>query len=195
MAAEAAMRHIRLKLKHFLRDRRGFAAIEFAFIGPILVLVYFGTVDIANWYSAHRRLVVAGSTIADLTTQSQAEVTKETIDKFWTGMGPIVAPVDISKVTMTMQAFRKDSNGVNPLWPHSVSGGVACSNDKSPADLAAMGTDEMSDGNDILVVAVCAEIAPLVPLQIFNFDKLKLRYQISMRPRLGKKLDCTNCLP
>jgi Flp pilus assembly protein TadG len=192
MAAEAAMRQTFSTLRSFIGDRRGLAAIEFAVIVPVLVLAYFGTVDIANWYMAHRRLVVAGSTIADLTTQSPGQTSKAEISDFWNGIGDIIKPLKLSDVTLTMRAFRMNGTSVQPLWPYSSGGGGSCSIDPSAAELQSMGTNEMSDGNDILVAAVCTTVSPIA-LQMFGFTAIPLRYQISMRPRLGKTLDCSSC--
>jgi hypothetical protein len=38
----------------------------------------------------------------------------------------------------------------------------------------------------------CTTIAPIA-LQVFGFDRVNMKCRISMRPRLGKTLDCTNC--
>jgi Flp pilus assembly protein TadG len=86
------LRNFSARLVAFLRDRRGVAAIEFAFIAPLLLLLYFGTVDTANWYMAHRRLVLAGSTVADLTTQSATSVKSTDIKSFWDATSRIVDP-------------------------------------------------------------------------------------------------------
>ncbi|MGE3872663.1 MAG: TadE/TadG family type IV pilus assembly protein [Parvibaculaceae bacterium] len=180
------------RIRKFIRDPKGVAAIELAFIAPLLLLLYFGTVDLGNWYMAHRRLVVAGSTVTDLTTQSQGQVTKAEIDAFWNGIGRIIAPLKLANVTMTMRAFRKKDGAVKQQWSYSANGGSACGAAPTAADLAAIGTNEMSDGNDIIVASVCTTVAPIA-LQMFGFKSIAMKYRISMRPRLGKTLDCTNC--
>lgn len=177
------------RLHRFLRDRKGFAALEFAIIAPVLVLLYFGSVDLANWYMAHRKLVVAGSTIADLVTQSPGQVTASEINALWTGIGQIIAPLALSDVPMTLRAYRKTGSTVSQIWTHSQNG--TCGGALSGAQLAAMGTSEMSDGNDILLASVCTTVAPIV-LQAFDWGPKELEYQISMRPRLGKTLDCSS---
>ena len=178
--------------RRFIRDRNAVAAIEFAFIAPVLVLLYFGTVDLANWYMAHRRLVVAGSTIADLATQTPAQVSKSEIDGFWNGIGRIIAPLKLADVKMTMRDFRMKNGAVKQEWSYSANGGSSCGATPSAADLQAMGSSEMGEGNDIVIASVCTTIAPMA-LQVFGFTSIDMKYRISMRPRLGKTLDCTNC--
>lgn len=182
------MRKLADRLRSFRRDRNGFAAFEFAIIAPILILLYFGTVDLANWYMAHRKLVVAGSTIADLTTQSQGQVTASGINALWTGIGQIIAPLQLTDVAMTLRAYRRTGGAVSQIWTHSQNG--TCGGALTGEQLAAMGTNEMTDGNDILLASVCTTVAPIA-LQAFGWTSIPLEYQISMRPRLGKTLDCS----
>jgi Flp pilus assembly protein TadG len=185
------MRLILSRLQRFLSDRKGVAAIEFAMIAPTLILLYFGTVDLANWYITHRRLVVAGSSMADLTTQSPGQVTKAELAQFWTGVGQIIAPLPLSDVRMTLRSFRKNGSSVQQQWTYSASNGT-CGSAPNVAALTAMGANEMTDGNDILVAAVCSTATPM-GLRIFGFTSFPMQYQISMRPRTPKTLDCPTC--
>lgn len=50
-------------------DRRGIAAIEFAFIAPIIVLVLLASVDSVFALTAKRKMALATHTIADLTAR------------------------------------------------------------------------------------------------------------------------------
>jgi hypothetical protein len=186
------MQHLYAKIRGFTRNREGAAAVELALVAPVLLLLYFGTVDLANWYMAHRRLVVAGSTVADLTTQTAVQISKADIDGFWDGIGRIIAPLKSANVTMTMRTFRKKDGGVKQQWSYSAHGGSSCGATPTAAELQALGTVEMTDGNDIVIASACTTIAPIA-LQMFGYGSISMKYRISMRPRFGKTLDCTNC--
>ncbi|MGE0004896.1 MAG: TadE/TadG family type IV pilus assembly protein [Parvibaculaceae bacterium] len=179
-------------IRNFIRDRKGVAAVELALVAPLLLLLYFGTVDLANWYMAHRRLVVAGSTVADLTTQTKEQISKTDIDDFWNGIGRIIAPLRLADVRMTMRAFRKKNGTVRQQWSYSANGGSSCGATPTATELQALGSSEMTDGNDIVIASVCTTIAPIA-LQMFGYGSIDMKYRISMRPRLGKTLDCSNC--
>ena len=56
-------------LKRFLRDTAGLAAIEFAFIGPVLITMYFGVAELPQALLAQRRAAPAASTMGDLVSQ------------------------------------------------------------------------------------------------------------------------------
>lgn len=54
-------------LKKF--DERGIAAVEFALIAPIMVLMLFGSTELTQAITIDRKVTIAASTIADLVTQ------------------------------------------------------------------------------------------------------------------------------
>lgn len=53
------------------KDESGVAAIEFAFIAPIMIAMLIGIVDVSNATSLNWRLVQLNRTLADLTSQAK----------------------------------------------------------------------------------------------------------------------------
>jgi len=53
-----------------LKDRRGVAAIEFSFIAPILVVMFFGTVEFSAAIAIKRDVTNMARTMSDLTSQA-----------------------------------------------------------------------------------------------------------------------------
>jgi Flp pilus assembly protein TadG len=186
------MRKFPARLLAFLCDRRGVAAIEFAFIAPLLILLYFGTVDATNWYMTHRKLVLAGATLADLTTQTATSTTGTDIAKYWQATtDAIIAPLPASSVKVTMRDFRLSGTTSKQKWEYPVATTAGCGVSRDATALQALKNAEMADSNDIVIVEVCTSIEPIA-LKVFGFGTLTVRYQISMRPRLSKTLDCTS---
>jgi Flp pilus assembly protein TadG len=62
-------RSLRLAAR-FVRDRRGIAATEFAVIVPIMLVLFFGVVEVTNGIVAYRDVSIMAHTTSDLTTQS-----------------------------------------------------------------------------------------------------------------------------
>lgn len=52
------------------RDQRGVAAVEFALILPVMVLLYVGVVDMTYAVTANRKVAQVTSAVADLTAQA-----------------------------------------------------------------------------------------------------------------------------
>ena len=54
------------------KDKRGVSAIEFAFIGPVLILAYFGLAELCGAMLAERKASHAASAIGDLVAQASS---------------------------------------------------------------------------------------------------------------------------
>ncbi len=62
---------VRDKFYSFAKNSRGVAAVEFALIAPILLILFVGTVEISLLVSVDRKLSRTSSTIADLIAQGE----------------------------------------------------------------------------------------------------------------------------
>jgi Flp pilus assembly protein TadG len=59
-------------INRFCRDRKGVAAIEFAFVAVPMIITFFGVSEIANYILATRKVSNVASVAADLITQDTA---------------------------------------------------------------------------------------------------------------------------
>lgn len=80
-------------LKRFKDEVEGVAAIEFAFIAPLMLVMYVGTMEISNAVSANRKLSRVSSTVGDLLTQSEC-YTQSTLDDIVKVAEDIMYPYD-----------------------------------------------------------------------------------------------------
>ena len=62
-------KHLALGL---VNDRRGIAAIEFAMIVPIMLVLFFGTVEFSSGVAVDRKVSLTARALSDLTSQSPA---------------------------------------------------------------------------------------------------------------------------
>ncbi|MDF3812310.1 TadE/TadG family type IV pilus assembly protein [Rhodopseudomonas sp. BAL398] len=51
-------------------DRRGVAAIEFVFIVPLMLVMFFGTVELSTGVAVNRKVTLVARTLSDLTSQA-----------------------------------------------------------------------------------------------------------------------------
>ena len=56
-------------VNRFHRDVRGMAAVEFAIIVPLMLTVFFGTIEVSNGVTIDRKLTLAARTLSDLISQ------------------------------------------------------------------------------------------------------------------------------
>ena len=98
-------------IRRFWLDERGVAAIEFAFIAPIMMLLYFGLVEFCQGYMASRRAGHTASIVADLVAQSDATSTQDLAQVFAIG-GLIMRPFSSSELSIRVSSVTRDDKGV-----------------------------------------------------------------------------------
>jgi Flp pilus assembly protein TadG len=87
----------------FARAEDGVAIVEFALIVPVLLLIYFGTVEITSVMRNVRKVDILSRTIGDTLSQRTMPTADEVNDVFQ--VGPIVlAPFDGTGLQMTVSA-------------------------------------------------------------------------------------------
>ncbi len=64
----------RLKIKNFAAAESGVAAIEFAFIFPIMVLLFFCLIDFTGYVSYNRKVAAISGAVADLVSKNRNRV-------------------------------------------------------------------------------------------------------------------------
>jgi len=64
------MQKMSLRVRALLNDRSGLAAIEFAFVFPMMVVMYFGVVELSSAIAVDHKATQVARTLSDLTSQS-----------------------------------------------------------------------------------------------------------------------------
>ena len=107
----------RLSWRRLARDARGTAAVEFAFVMPLMVVLYLAVVVIADGVMASRNLSNLTRTLVDLTskqpTSSQASstpapstaVTSATLDGILAASQTLIYPQPTAQLQMTISAI------------------------------------------------------------------------------------------
>lgn len=109
-----------------LRDRSGMAGTEFAMILPIMILMFFGMLEVSDAMMANRRVANAANTLADLAAQ-ETEVSTSEIDDIMTGVQDMLEPTAGSTVVMKLMSVIRDPSDPNKLvvdWSRDNSGGT-----------------------------------------------------------------------
>jgi Flp pilus assembly protein TadG len=74
-----------------LADCRGVAATEFAVIAPIMLVMFFGTVEFSSGVAVSRKVTLVARTLSDLTSQS-ISVADSDLTNFFTASNAILTP-------------------------------------------------------------------------------------------------------
>lgn len=88
-------------------DRRGFAAIEFALIVPLMLVTFFGTIEISSGVAVDRKVTLLARTISDLTSQSTS-VTDTDITNFFAVGDAVMTPFSPTPIVATITELYVD---------------------------------------------------------------------------------------
>jgi Flp pilus assembly protein TadG len=194
---------IAAKFERFGRDRRGVAAIEFAFIVPVLLVMYFITMEASQAIETSKKVSRIGSMVADLVTQQQS-VQKADLE----------AMMKIG--TSTLQPYNRSS-------PTIIITGIQITDETSPRVLVAwsrklVGTAYSADAavNTITTVPATLRIRntflvrvesdlgykPMITWSANNaqtlgltsvFNNISMSETYYLRPRRSPAIPCNDC--
>jgi len=102
----------RLSVASLLHDQSGIAATEFAVIVPIMLVMFFGTVEFSSGVAVDRKLTLVARTLSDLTSQSPAAVDDSYLKNVFTASIAILAPYSATPTQATLSEIYVDSNKI-----------------------------------------------------------------------------------
>ena len=109
----------------FCSREDGIAAVEAAFVMPVMILLYLGSVELSFGIIADRKLTVATQTVADLVTQYQV-IDDTTIDGIYTAASQIMAPYDNTTLGVDVTGITVDAAGTaKVVWTEHRGAGSA----------------------------------------------------------------------
>jgi len=141
-------------LKKFKKQCEGIAAIEFALLLPVMILVFFGMVEGSDALTVSRRLSNATNSIADLIGR-EPQISKGEVDDVMIGITRILEPTDTSSLVVNLVSVEVDPSDPNKLIVH-----WSRANNKTvpyPAGSQYTGVKDIStlkDPNTLIIVEV-----------------------------------------
>ena len=136
---------IRDGLRRFFIDPQGMVAVEFALIIPVMLTIYFGTVETTNALTAARRVTNVTQTAADLTAQVTTVATSDLNDIFAASTA-ILTPFPTTGLKVTISSITASASNASTTtvaWSKAYGGGTARSTNSSvtlPAGLTTAGS-------------------------------------------------------
>ena len=97
-------------LKRLRADRAGIAALEFALIGPTLILAYFGMVELCGAMLAERKTAHVASSVADLVAQMTTIHDSDMTD-ILSVANTVMSPLPTTALSIRVVSVVSDVNG------------------------------------------------------------------------------------
>ena len=93
--------------RELLADRSGLAAVEFAMIIPIMLLLFFGTDEFSSGVAVNRKVTLMARTLSDLISQN-ISVTDAQFTNFFNASQAILTPYPSAPVNSTISELYID---------------------------------------------------------------------------------------
>lgn len=186
-------------------DRRGVAAVEFAFIAPVLLALYFVTMELTQGIESNKKVSRVGSMVADLVTQ-QSDLKASELDAIMKIGNAIIYPYNRSTPTIEVTGIwigeEKDAEPT-VQWSRKVVDNVY-GNGLEPGTKVSV-PDTLKIGGTFLVqvdaslgyrpvITWAAEKKAAIGLAA-AFDKIEMDETYYLRPRMTTKIACSDCNP
>ncbi|ATU92872.1 hypothetical protein BLM14_15495 [Phyllobacterium zundukense] len=187
--------------KRFLRDRRGVAAMEFAFIAPVLIVLYLGSVEVTSGFDVNKKLGRATNMVADLVTQQQT-ITTDQIKGIMNIAAAILLPYKSDVPQITVTAINIPASGsATVAWSRRMVNS-SFTTPFAAGSTVVIDANLMIPGTSVIRVETSMAYVPLMP---FNFkDTVSTTAGVSTmglsmaktsfgRVRQGVAVACSNC--
>lgn len=191
------------RLRRLWDNRRGVAAIEFALIAPLLLTMYFVTMEVAPAIDTSKKVGRSASMIADLITQQQA-VTATDIEAIMQIGNATLQPYSRTKLTVTVTAIEitdEDAPKVKVSWSRRMEDGAYSR--PFTVDSPTTVPTALKVRNSFLVrVQTKLRYTPMIAWSddakeatglLAAFSEINMGETYYLRPRMSSKVTCTGC--
>lgn len=181
-------------------DCRGIAATEFAVIVPVMLLIFFGTIEITSALTAYRKVTLVARTLSDLTSQSQASVDDTEMGNFFAASSGILWPYSVTSTNTksTISEVYVDASKVAKIqWSKSatidtVSGSTQVTlknSSRAKGDTVTLPPTLLVPETYVIWSEVDYKYLPTVGYVMSKVLGVNLQDQAFTRPRLTKCVD------
>lgn len=106
----------------FLADRSGSSIVEFAVLLPLMLIMYFGSIQVTDAISADRQVTLVASTVAEIASQ-YSTVSSTDVSNILSAASAVLAPFPVANATVTLSSVLIDNTGKATIdWSSSLNG-------------------------------------------------------------------------
>jgi Flp pilus assembly protein TadG len=188
MCIAAVCTMLRARLNSWLRDKHGTSAIEFALLTPVMLVIYFGSVQIGDAVAINRKVTIATRTVANLTTL-YSTVSPTTMSNIMSTTSTVVAPYTLSNIVVTVSEVTTfDTLGdATVTWSQSLNGTAY-----TPGTLVILPVAGMAPAIGVSLIWCQVQYNYTPTLGYMMTGTFPIRDQIYMSPRISSSITYTS---
>lgn len=165
-------------LRRFGKATGGLAALEFAILVPMMVLILFGSVDVIDMLGANRRAQNVAASLADVVARD-TEVSNQEITGLWTAANVLLFPSAPANMQMRITSISiVDASTARVVWSEG-HGGMA---PRTTNATIALPTAMMQPGTSVIFTETVFTYRS--PLGIVLSAPITMRHNAYRRSRL-----------
>jgi Flp pilus assembly protein TadG len=177
-------------------DNRGVAAVEFAFIAPLLITLYLGTLEVSGALQMNKRVGRAASTTADIIGQLEKdELNKSTLEGILKIGKAVTQPYNLTQPKIIATGVAIDAGGdATVLWSRQLDD--ATFSKPYVAGVPVTIPEKVKIANTFLIkVEAKIDYHPLTTWSIAqSTGKIDMGEVYYLRPRqVPQNLECSDC--
>jgi Flp pilus assembly protein TadG len=191
-------------LSRLRADRRGIAAVEFALIAPLLLCVYFVSMELSLGLETSKKVNRIGSMVADLVTQQPGTIAKADLEAVMQLGQAVLQPYNRSNPTIVVTGIQITNDAtpkVQVAWSRQIVNGTY----STPYVVNSLTTvpDQLKiKGTFLIRVTSTLGYVPLITwspeqkktLGLFSaFDSISMGGTYYLRPRMSADITCVGC--
>ena len=173
------------RLYNLWKERAGTATIEFAFVLPILLVMFCGVFEVSQAIIVYMKLIDAADTVSDLVAQ-QKQIASSDINNYYLAGQLVMAPSPGAGLGLTVASVVFDPNTGNPAVAWQVVRGGAL----PMPDAAAAATGLGSKGDSVIEANVTYTYTSALKYLLPNAITMSSR--VFSRPRQVQTIPCTS---
>ena len=185
------MRLVRQILSRFhalARDNRGIAAVEFALVVPVMLVMYMGSIELSDAITVDRRLSHVAGALGDLVSRTDGNLPSATLTDYFKAAQGVFTPYKTASLKQVITLVYVDNSGsATVTWSQGYNGGVAHTADADydlPSEMASISKDSY-----VVVAEAFYSYAPL--MSYFFSTNFALSKQYFYMPRYGEAITLT----
>ncbi|TIV06714.1 MAG: pilus assembly protein [Mesorhizobium sp.] len=191
------------KTIRFCSDRRGVAAVEFAFIVPVLLIMYFMTMEASQAIETSKKVSRIGSMVADLVTQQQT-ITAADLDAIMQIGNSTLQPYNRSTpeiIITAIQVTDEPTPKVLVVWSRKMVGS-AFSAATAKNSITTVPPALEIKGTFLIRVESNLAYQPIITWSVDSekrlglssaFDSISMGETYYLRPRSSPTIPCSTC--
>ena len=175
--------------RRFPGAREAVAAVEFALVMPLLLMLYLGSLELSQLINIDQRVTNIAGTVGDLVSRTNGTIAAATLTDYFKAATAIISPFPTTGLTQVVTLVKVDASTsvATVVWSQAYNGGTAkiVNSVYGPAALPTAITS-ISKGSYVVVSEANYPYLPL--LGLFFKSTFNLYHQNFYAPRYASKI-------